>query len=1161
VQQGDASITHLTPAELEQAVRAADPAVFFVLPRVLRRVIKQDVDLSGLVLTIPHRKSYAVDAGPLLEIVDRNELSPAEGELPGRVILLPTPSSEKTDSLSAEDLLAFYWRLLFHMRVHTAYEALADRGGLTLSTIRDRIQRVGPSEFHEIRLVLQQENLLLPPWTDQACYVEFAALYAELRYFAPSFLPRFFPGLKDISAIDALLAEDVDLEMLYRAATPAGATPVADRCEIDRWSDSPADLGLLDDEPVARQETPSESECRAMMRKSQRPASVGNVVRAAIYRAKAARCAPPEMADRVRTALKGDITHLIRRLQAALELDDASPQPWQDSLLTLVGQTLLGFRNAESRLLYDLQKVCVDHKRETYTVDLVEWALSFGRRPIKRPLPNQRDVLMVRHLRTASGRLAVVHLSEDQREQLALLLHEATERVETRLRERLRPVVAEALDDVGLIPQNVPERVARKKLIEELLDQIVDRGFLTMGILRDAISRNDLKLPDLSGPRDFFRGDPLLRADRRLAVLLDGVYHRGEFYLRGMQRLSSLAFGTRPGRFLTQFVGVPFGGAYVVLAGLGHLIEMFGHLGVSGQADAAGPAALTAAEPIPGESLHLTSLPMVVILGLFVMGLIHSPGFRHGTAECFRLVFRLFHAVVVEPVRMVIRSEWLQRVLHSRIFVISFRFLVKPFLWTALVHWLLPWDSSNSRTSVGIGVSIFLGINLLLNSRVGRNTEELIVDWLVQAWRRFGLRLVIGSFWFVVDGFKRLLETVEWLMYSVDEWLRFRSGQNAAVFWLKAALGTAWFFVAYVVRFSVNLLIEPQINPIKHFPVVTVSHKLLLPLIPSLAGVLEKALEKAMAWSIATAVIFCIPGIIGFLVWELKENWRLYAANRRKQLAPALIGSHNETMARFLKIGFHSGTLPKRFAKLRRAERRARTGRSWHAARKQVHVLHHAETSIRRFVEREFNAILAESPCWQGPAFFLKDVYTATTSVTLVFSVDGERPTREPHHLTPPTAHDLQIVIAVQSGWLVADIVHAGWIQELSQQERTVLATALVGLYKSAGIDIVRQQVSDAFRAREPRFDVSAAGLVVWPERGQDVEVLYDLHNGEWIAPQAVVGLARRALPTLEARQLLFNKTEVLWDDWVDVWSRDCADRAWQDAIASIPVLPTHCTG
>ena len=90
----------------------------------------------------------------------------------------------------------------------------------------------------------------------------------------------------------------------------------------------------------------------------------------------------------------------------------------------------------------------------------------------------------------------------------------------------------------------MPERVARKKLVEELLDQIGERGFLAMGDLRDAISRNNLKLPDLSDLRDFLRGDQLLRADRRLATVLDGVYRRGEFYLRWMQRMSSLGFGT-----------------------------------------------------------------------------------------------------------------------------------------------------------------------------------------------------------------------------------------------------------------------------------------------------------------------------------------------------------------------------------------------------------------------------------------------------------------------------------------------------------------------------------------------------------------------------------------------------------------------------------------
>ena len=136
----------------------------------------------------------------------------------------------------------------------------------------------------------------------------------------------------------------------------------------------------------------------------------------------------------------------------------------------------------------------------------------------------------------------MARISESQRRQLADLVQHATMRVEARLRRRIGPIINAALDEVGLMPQNLPERVARKKLVEELLDQIGDRGFLTMGDLRDAISRNNLKLPDLAGPFGFLRGDDLLLADRKLSLMLDGVYRRGEFYVRWMQRLSSLGF-------------------------------------------------------------------------------------------------------------------------------------------------------------------------------------------------------------------------------------------------------------------------------------------------------------------------------------------------------------------------------------------------------------------------------------------------------------------------------------------------------------------------------------------------------------------------------------------------------------------------------------------
>ena len=86
-----------------------------------------------------------------------------------------------------------------------------------------------------------------------------------------------------------------------------------------------------------------------------------------------------------------------------------------------------------------------------------------------------------------------------------------------------------------------------------------------MGDLRDGISRNNLKLPDVTQFNELRYGDQVLQADRKLAPRLDGVYRRREVYLRWPQQLSSLAFGTPPGRFLTQFIVIPFGGAYVLL--------------------------------------------------------------------------------------------------------------------------------------------------------------------------------------------------------------------------------------------------------------------------------------------------------------------------------------------------------------------------------------------------------------------------------------------------------------------------------------------------------------------------------------------------------------------------------------------------------------------
>ena len=55
------------------------------------------------------------------------------------------------------------------------------------------------------------------------------------------------------------------------------------------------------------------------------------------------------------------------------------------------------------------------------------------------------------------------------------------------------------------------------------------------------------------------------------------------------------------------------------------------------------------------------------------------------------------------------------------------------------------------------------------------------------------------------------------------------------------------------------------------------------------------------------------------------------------------------------------------------------------------------------------------------------------------------------------------------------------------------------------------------------------------------MEVLYDLHDDRWIAPQSVRGLAWQRLPTLERRQLVFGEIPVPWEQWVAAWNQDLA--------------------
>jgi hypothetical protein len=1027
----------LTASELARLLRAANPGAILLPPRRLRRVIKEDRSISGLGLQVPHQRSYTISRERLLRLMKREELGFAPDQhLPATLLLFTQPELIELENQPRQQVLRYYWRLLFHARIHAALDRHVAEGQLTPQAIAARISRIGNAAFSEIRLVLEQERYLLPPADEPTVYAEFAALYLELRQFAPHLPPVYFPSIEDFAAIDALLAEDVDAASLLMETRLAG---VSDPVPI---------LAADDAKPAARSTyPPSESERLSLATRTARAERKGNLVRVARLQ----QLAGNEAEARIALDQLGD------RLQGALALNDEEKASWRAVIETLRVPAADGLWPVEARLLYDLQKVCIDRERLIYAVDLVEWAYSLGDRPLKRELPGQTEWSQVKHLRSARRRAAATRLGESDRETLEALLEAAVERAEIRMREMFRPRVAEVLYDVGMRPDNLPERVALNKLTEELLDRAVERGYLRMGDLRDAVSRNNLRLPDLSGPREFFRGDKLIRANRRLPVLLDGVYRRGEFYLRWLQRISSVAFGTAIGRLLAQYLLLPFGGAFLTLEGVQHIVALGVKLFVGEGFAVAAVVESETAKNAEAEQFHFATPTATFIVGLLIFCLIHSAVFRLWCIQALVAVGQGLRFLVIDLPAKILDLAVVQWLLSSRAIVWFGTYLARPLV-AGLSIGILSLLALSHRESSVAGAAAFVAGCFFFNSRLATELEEAFLDGLSRLWFKLSLELLPALFHFIMALFKSLVEGIDRLLYAVDERLRFRVGDSRWTFAWKLVLGSFWFLVSYVIRLYVNLFIEPTTNPIKHFPVVTVAAKIMAPFMLILFNVMTDYLERFMNYALADAVaalhVLILPGIFGFLAWELKANWRLYRSNQPRTLEPDVIGHHGETLHGLLKLGFHSGTVPKCYRKLRRAERHGDAS----SARRQRDLLNHIAENVRAFTERELIYLLDLSPAWGAVPVQSGRIRLGCTSIRVELLGCAS------------DSQNLEMFFMEQSGTLTAFIAQTGWLENVSENSRHAFEAALAGWYQHAAARSI-----DKPKAR-------AADLIAWNE-------------------------------------------------------------------------------
>ncbi len=286
---------------IERALAATEARPVLVDARLVRRVIKRHRRLPGVGLQVPHARCYAIGRAALLDIVGPDELGRAAADLPEDVILLPRPEPDDVRGRPLPEILAGLWRYAFHARVHLEIDRLDAAGVLTPARIRERIHRIGQTEFDEIRLVLRQDRGLLPPGDDRETYAEFAAIYLELLHFAPALLGEVFPTLAEAGTA-AALAEDLDVPRLLEATHPEGAAPPGAAAEARR--DDRARSAMAEEAPVM-----DRAGADALLADAAAATAKGNTVRAALLRMRAG------AAD----AARADAATLAERLDRALQ--------------------------------------------------------------------------------------------------------------------------------------------------------------------------------------------------------------------------------------------------------------------------------------------------------------------------------------------------------------------------------------------------------------------------------------------------------------------------------------------------------------------------------------------------------------------------------------------------------------------------------------------------------------------------------------------------------------------------------------------------------------------------------------------------------------------------------------------------------------------------
>jgi hypothetical protein len=243
-----------------------------------------------------------------------------------------------------------------------------------------------------------------------------------------------------------------------------------------------------------------------------------------------------------------------------------------------------------------------------------------------------------------------------------------------------------------------------------------------------------------------------------------------------------------------------------------------------------------------------------------------------------------------------------------------------------------------------------------------------------------------------------------------------------------------------------------------------------------------------------------------------------------------------------LRPAFHSVTVPKTFARLRRADRKAQATGSWQGPRKFHDRLHEVREAAERFVEREFVELLNSCRSTRPLGVRLQDVGLGTSHLRFTLVGDGDY------------AEPLVLTLQEKAGRLTARAAMPAWFDRLEPEQARSLTNAVLGLYKMSGVELVHEQIEACFAPDAPPYEICEAGIVVRPDPNSDQQVLYELKPSA--EETALISPATPStLPTLDRRRLVFAAAPIRWKQWVTLWER--ADRAGGEADVHDGIEPS----